>query len=174
MTVIAAMTLVALLIIMLLMIIGLVLWQKRASIQLDHLREIRESLAVIEQRMQVLEETVRAGREEVRETSCILQEALAEDEDAGEEAELPQEPDQSAEEIPEPDAVESEEPESGVSEQEVLEFIQEEADFHVQPEEEQPIILDQSEQDYPKASKYNSGKSGKIYTEEELELLIKE
>ena len=160
---IALLVLVMLAAVLLLIIINLILWQKQSSLQQRKMEEILHRLETVGQALEFqnrkLQEQAAASPQEAAEGIGISQseqDATADDGKAADKKE-------------ETDSVQAENNSgTGIEEQR--------ASDRMKPPEHEPDIKDipDEEQKLPAASTYNIGKSGKIYTEEELELLIKE
>lgn len=147
MTTIPLAMLTALVAVVLLMIIGLVLWQKRSSSQLSILQNVAKTLEEIEKTLKAQEQS-RAPENLVQPEQTTETERMQ----AGEpEAQLPEE--------------ENEETDTEKALKAISQIMEEESDGKQTPE---------SDSQTPAPAIDSMGKSGKSYTEEELELLIKE
>lgn len=157
MTTIPLAMLIALAAVVLLMIIGLVLWQKRSSSQLSILQNVAKTLEEIEKTMKEQEQPkVHENVVQAEQTTAGIQpEQAAEDLDA---QPLEEENEKTDEETDTEKALKA------ISQIMVQERIEESSG-------EQPPESD-SHMSAPAID--SMGKSGKSYTEEELELLIKE
>lgn len=150
MTTIPLAMLTALVAVVLLMIIGLVLWQKRSSSQLSILQNVAKTLEEIEKTLKAQEQS-RAPENLVQPEQTTETERI-QPEQAGEpEAQLPEE--------------ENEETDTEKALKAISQIMEEESDGKQTPE---------SDSQTPAPAIDSMGKSGKSYTEEELELLIKE
>lgn len=148
MTTIPLAMLIALAAVVLLMIIGLVLWQKRSSSQLSILQNVVKTLEEIEKTLKEQEQP-KASEDTVR-----IEQATE---------------DVQPEPVGEPDAQPPEEDSEETDTEKALKAI---SQLMVQGSNEEQTRESDSEMPAPAID--NMGKSGKSYTEEELELLIKE
>lgn len=178
MTTIALPILVMLMVILLLIIINMILWQRQASVQQSRTLEIEERLERLGQALQELEKQNAQMRQDLMESRHNAAEPLQEDQRITPQETAPAQkiqdaPAQADEAAPQIDAIAlAQEPardEDGTP-QEKAEAV--EISSPSESGSEKTDDLDKGSR-MPNAI-YNIGKSGKIYTEEELELLIKE
>ncbi|MCB6992996.1 hypothetical protein LI177_05795 [bacterium 210820-DFI.6.37] len=168
MTTIALPILVMLAVILLLIIINMILWQKQASIQLSRTREVQERLEGLGQALQELNiqnERLRQELEEDRRTETPRRENIQEQPlrsvlmESGEAAERND------------DLILDLGTAGPEDVYEAVEITENSSPSETGPEEKDDLNMGG---ETPEATIYNIGKSGKVYTEEELELLIKE
>lgn len=174
MTTIALPVLGLLVVIVLLLIAGLILWQRRIGAQTECIQEIHSRMRELENALEELkqQQTEFFGKQQDC-SDCLEKQSPGETEGAAGFGQSARAADRS-EDLPAEQAGETsinmEMPEVSQSDGKPDDSGEDVIARKEQMEEEFPKRCG----DTPEPSIYNTGKSGKIYTEEELELLIKE